>query len=160
MAGTAELIELTDEYPEPTPRFDETFDHEVAGLDAAVTSTEDDFRSDFESDFGASFSTPQAADDADADENFDPFAPTRYTGSTLAGLEEANERDIAPTFDETEGALIGPAYVGGDVTISGVESAPLMGGFWIWFRDAIVLDKGEIDPNAELADVNDDGDEN
>jgi len=154
-------VTLTPEtFGDTSPSLVETYDRDVAGLDSAITNTQDDFRGDFESDFGASFSTPTAGDDASDDENFDPFAPTRYKGSTLAGLEEDNERDIAPGFDDASGGLIGPAYVGGETTISGVESAPVMGGFWIWFRDAIVLDQGEVDTNAELADVNPEDDEN
>ncbi len=143
----------SDSYPEPTPRFDER----IQGLESAVSNTASDFDSgfndDFESGFGSEFSTPQTG------EGEDGFTPSRYTGSTLAGLEAANDADTAPRFGGTTTGLIGPAFAGETATLGGA-STPVMGGFWVWFRDSVVLDKGEVDTEAAIADADSDDDEN
>jgi len=96
-------------------------------------------------------------------------APTTDARS-LAGATGAEPRtwdtlgnDPADGFggdatDRTDSpGLIGPAFADRDPTNARDDAFELddayFGGFWIWFRDAVVLDKGETDTGEALTNV-------
>jgi type IV pilus assembly protein PilQ len=109
------------------------------------------------------------------------YAPSRFEGSSLAGLQPAGDADESRGWDrlgddptasfggaENEAdldfsgtGLIGPAFVGNDADPNAdafETDQTFFGGFWVWFRDSIVLDTGETDTDEALTGVDPDND--
>ncbi len=115
-----------------------TFDETDAEADA-FDSEDSDFDWDAQS---------NASDDSDW---FDESSS--FNADTDLALTEDADSD----FDEFSAptGLIGPAYAGEAFGADG-QPLPVMGGFWVWFRDSVVLDDEATDSDQAVADVDPD----
>ncbi len=145
----------SEEPVEPTPRTSVTLTPEAAYSDSYPKPTPSFTDRLADSDDESIFYENQNNSD-------DFFTPEEYSGSTLAGLE--SEEDESSEFDAETGTnnpgLIGPAFAGADLNFEsqsfdqefGENDAPIYGGFWLWFRDTVVLDTSEINLDENNAD--------